>query len=65
MHYDVDGLPLMTRGATMNSTSVPPAIGNTLKMWSSFLQDYSLRSKRTPADDTIKGVVMHRSFAWQ
>jgi phospholipid/cholesterol/gamma-HCH transport system permease protein len=35
-------LPLATRGATMNSTSVPSAIGNALKTWTFFLQDYSL-----------------------
>src|SRR5216684_8926813 len=33
---------IVTRGVTLNSTSVPSAIENTLKMWTFSLQDYSL-----------------------
>src|SRR5258708_1299419 len=33
---------IVTKGVTMNSTSVPSAIEDTLKMWTFSLQDYSL-----------------------
>src|SRR5258707_10212126 len=33
---------IVTKGVTMNSSSVPSAIENTLKMWTFSLQDYSL-----------------------
>src|SRR5260370_19712159 len=33
---------IVTRGVTLNSTSIPSAVENTLKMWTFSLQDYSL-----------------------